>query len=129
MGHQTVEQVHALLENTDCFILPSSFDGWGAVVNEALLHGCRCIVSDNAGAHSLIKYTGFGQVFCSGDWKQFKKMAESELVRGKVSNTQREKIKEYSKNIEPQTVTDYLVEIINFYFGDNKIKPQAPWNR
>lgn len=121
--------IHGLLENTDCLILPSSFDGWGAVVNEALLHGCRCIVSDYAGSHSLIKHTGFGNVFPSNNWNKFKEAAGVELAQGKQTSARREKIKNYSKNIEPQSVANYLIDVIKFYFGDNKSLPQAPWKK
>lgn len=39
----------------DCFILPSVFEPFGAVVNEALAAGIRCLVSNRAGSRVLIK--------------------------------------------------------------------------
>lgn len=36
------------------FVLPSNFEPFGAVVNEALIAGCYCIVSDIAGSSCLI---------------------------------------------------------------------------
>ncbi|SHF98670.1 Glycosyltransferase involved in cell wall bisynthesis [Arenibacter palladensis] len=36
------------------FVLPSTFEQFGAVVNEALLSGCNVLCSDRAGASSLI---------------------------------------------------------------------------
>lgn len=38
----------------DIFVLPSNREAFGAVVNEALVGGCNSIVSDHAGAHTLI---------------------------------------------------------------------------
>lgn len=56
--------VMALLEErADCLILPSRFDGWGAVVNEALSRGIRVIVSDKCGAASLVKNEDFGYIY------------------------------------------------------------------
>lgn len=48
-------------------VLPSDFDGWGAVVNEALLCGVPVIASDACGAASLPSHHGWGEVFPAGD--------------------------------------------------------------
>ena len=45
------------------FILPSTFDRFAAVVNEALLSGCYTFCSSVAGAASLIKESHNGRVF------------------------------------------------------------------
>lgn len=47
----------------DFFILPSTYEPFGAVVNEALLAGCYTIVSDKVGAKSLIVPGVNGQIF------------------------------------------------------------------
>lgn len=47
-------QVRDLLQDMDYLIIPSRYDGWGAVCNEALQAGCRVLVSNRAGACDLI---------------------------------------------------------------------------
>ena len=42
------------LANADLFVLPSRWDGWGAVVNEALMSGTPVICSSYCGAADLI---------------------------------------------------------------------------
>ena len=50
--------------NASAFILPSFFDNWGLVVNEAISSGLPCIVSQNCGcAVDLIKNNESGFVF------------------------------------------------------------------
>lgn len=44
------------------FVLPSTYEPFGAVVNEALLGGCKVLCSDMAGASSLIN-GGNGMIF------------------------------------------------------------------
>ena len=39
----------------DVLVLPSRFDGWGAVVNEALMVGTPVICSDRCGASDVIE--------------------------------------------------------------------------
>jgi glycosyltransferase involved in cell wall biosynthesis len=50
----------------DVFVLPSQFEPFGAVVNEALVAGCEVVVSDKVGANSLIEASN-GIIFKSND--------------------------------------------------------------
>lgn len=51
----------------DLLILPSNYDGWGVVVNEALCAGVPVLCSDQVGARVLVETFGAGQVFPRGD--------------------------------------------------------------
>ncbi|MGQ9847919.1 MAG: glycosyltransferase family 4 protein [Bacteroidales bacterium] len=48
------EKIPQILSQFDVLILPSKFDGWGAVVNEALSVGLYAIVSNRCGSKDLI---------------------------------------------------------------------------
>ena len=62
-----VSTVHTL---ADVFILPSRFDGWGAVVNESAALGKALIVSDQCGsAQHLVDAGVNGFVVKAGDWR------------------------------------------------------------
>ena len=54
LGTKPQTEVPTYMQQADIFILPSVYDGWGAVVNEALQAGCYVICSDAAGASDLI---------------------------------------------------------------------------
>jgi glycosyltransferase involved in cell wall biosynthesis len=47
-------------------VLPSRFDGWGAVVNEALMVGTPVICSNRCGASDVIENGRNGYVFEAG---------------------------------------------------------------
>ena len=51
----------------DLLVLPSRFDGWGVVVNEALCAGVPVVCSDTAGAGAVAVALGAGLTFTSGD--------------------------------------------------------------
>jgi Glycosyltransferase len=51
----------------DALLLPSRFDGWGVVVNEALLAGTPVICSDMVGAAALLERDGGGLVYPAMD--------------------------------------------------------------
>ncbi|QHE88543.1 glycosyltransferase [Hydrogenophaga sp. BPS33] len=64
-GMPNADTVAAMAE-ADVLVLPSRFDGWGAVVNEALMVGTPVICSDRCGASDLIEDGRNGYVFEAG---------------------------------------------------------------
>lgn len=71
LGTKSQTEVPYFMQQADIFILPSIYDGWGAVVNEALQAGCYVICSDAAGASDLIlNDERLGLVFHRGNVKQ-----------------------------------------------------------
>lgn len=61
-GRLEGQELYAWYNLASCFILASWQEAFGAVVNEALLAGCPCLVSERAGASELI-VEGNGAVF------------------------------------------------------------------
>lgn len=59
-------QTVAAMAQADVLVLPSRFDGWGAVVNEALMVGTPVICSNRCGASDLIQDGHNGYVFEAG---------------------------------------------------------------
>lgn len=60
-------EIVAAMAAADVLVLPSKFDGWGAVVNEALMVGTPVICSDRCGASDLIENGRNGYVFAAGN--------------------------------------------------------------
>lgn len=77
-GALSGEDLYAWYYLAHLFVLPSSFEPFGAVVNEALVAGCRTIVSDKVGANSLISESN-GSIFKSGDAEDLKRCLRKEL--------------------------------------------------
>lgn len=65
-------EVRNLMRKADIYILPSnSYEGWGAVVNEAMSEGCLVIASREAGSAQVLIEDGVnGLLFRSGDDRQ-----------------------------------------------------------
>lgn len=57
----------AAMAAADVLVLPSRFDGWGAVVNEALMVGTPVICSNRCGASDVIENGRNGYVFEAGN--------------------------------------------------------------
>lgn len=67
IGNVPNRQIGGIISCCDVLVLPSVFDGWGAVVNEALMCGTRALVSVKCGAASLITSAKQGAVFNLAD--------------------------------------------------------------
>lgn len=57
VGRYEGDGIRAWYNVADVFILPSHLEPYGAVTNEALIAGCVCLISENAGSVSLIDKT------------------------------------------------------------------------
>jgi glycosyltransferase involved in cell wall biosynthesis len=125
LGNTLVRQ---RLDNTDILILPSYCDGWGAVVNEALMSGARVICSDFCGAAELIKGTVHGGIFQTDSPESLAAVLREQFSKGSVSWQERQAIISYSEAFSGPSVARYLSSIIEFIAG-GKIgeRPVAPW--
>lgn len=73
LGIRPQSEISQHMAEADILILPSLYDGWGAVVNEALQAGCFIICSDACGASDLIKADArLGIVFHCDDEEQLR---------------------------------------------------------
>lgn len=119
-GKQEIGQVYSMLSNYDVLILPSYYDGWGAVVNEALQSGLYVICSDKCGSQILLTDPMLGRVFKS----------QSELLcilKECVMNIEeirryRNKRLVWSENISGEKIAKYFVANL---IGDELVA--EPW--
>ena len=67
-GFQAPDKLPRFFAEADVFVLPSRYDGWGVVVNQALGAGLPILSSDAVGAaHDLVEPGVNGRVFRAGD--------------------------------------------------------------
>lgn len=96
----------------DVLVLPSFFDGWGVVVNEAICAGLPVICSDMVGAKILIKNFSCGYVYKAGDeiilYNIITKLCNN---RNLLEILQKNTIIASSK-IQPKIAAQYLLDII-----------------
>ena len=70
LGFLNQSQLPSAYAAADVFVLPSLFEPFGLVVNEAMVCGCPVVVSDRVGAkYDLVRPGENGYVFPSGDIK------------------------------------------------------------
>lgn len=129
-GSMPYDETRAFLYDKDVLILPSRFDGWGCVVNEAILSGCRVIVSDKSGSSALVSSHPFlGTIFKTGDRKKLETAIIREVERGGVTPEERQEIRDWSIHISIDKAYPYFIDVMKYYFSDESAsqKPVAPW--
>jgi len=115
-----------LLDHTDLLLLPSRWDGWGAVVNEALMCGVPVICSDNCGAADLLREPWRGQIFKAGSVESLRHVLRGWIERGKRSDDFSARIRQWSAVLEGQQAAHYLIDIV-VYLHNGGIRPSPPW--
>ncbi|MFV0470004.1 MAG: glycosyltransferase family 4 protein [Dysgonomonas sp.] len=119
------KEISSYMESADLLILPSKYDGWGAVVNEALMCGLPVLASNHCGAKDLLK-DGRGRIF-SIEENNLEQVLFDFIKELPYTNEKREEIKRWARgNISGEAAAEYLIEIID-YVENGGVKPEAPW--
>lgn len=128
MGKLPSPRVQSVLRNMDCLVLPSSHDGWGAVVSEALMVGTPAICSDSCGAAEAVLASGVGGVFPNGDTAALAQMLGDAMGLGMVSDARRHKLAEWARCLGADAGANYLMEVLDYMDG-RASRPTPPWNK
>lgn len=112
-GNIDMKDVQSEMSNHDVLVLPSLHDGWGAVVNEAMVQGLYVICSDKCGAMALLHHQGRGAVFKSGnsgDLSQLLTYCAKNVEEIRAGRMER---KQWAKNhISGEAVARYFVDCL-----------------
>ena len=119
--------VQRVMAQADCLVLPSSYDGWGVVVSEALMVGTPVICSDRCGAAGVVRCSGQGGVFKSGDVAALTKRIEVEVARGGQSAAWRRDLRRWAECLGADAGAAYLRGIVRHAAGGGS-RPSLPWS-
>jgi len=115
-----------LICKSDLLVLPSRWDGWGAVVNEALMCGVPAVCSDKCGAADLLDGHERGEVFSSNSILALRSILSRRISQGKKDAVRSVRIREWSKCINGESAADYLIAVINASITGGS-RPIPPW--
>jgi glycosyltransferase involved in cell wall biosynthesis len=114
LGFVNQSQLPAVYRAADVFVLPSAYEPFGLVVNEAMLCGCAVIVSDRVGAAPDLVLTGrTGIVYPSGETAALTAALSSvtggSTLRSVLAEAGLRRVREWS----PQSNVDAVVRAID----------------
>jgi glycosyltransferase involved in cell wall biosynthesis len=125
-GNLRINEIKNLIKESNCLILPSDFDGWGAVTIESLMLGTNVICSSKCGSAEVVKNSPFGLVFESGNVNDLTNAINKIIDFGIIDHNIRIIISNWSRKLGARSGAKYLYQILTY----NKIKkkrPIAPW--
>jgi glycosyltransferase involved in cell wall biosynthesis len=127
-GNMANSEVISRMAISDLLLLPSRFDGWGAVTNESLCVGTPALVSDACGSRDLIVSNLQGEVFPSLSVEKLKESLCRRIAAGPVEYDKRERIRSWAVNaIGPGAAAQYLIELISSTRSPLLVDVSPPW--
>lgn len=128
--HGTLPNAQAidLIGKSDLLVLPSRWDGWGAVVNEALMGGVPAVCSDRCGAADLVDGGERGEVVRAGSVSSLHSALARRISQGKKDAGTSARIRDWSKCISGESGAEYFMAVLKAArSGGNR--PIPPWLR
>jgi len=119
-------QSQLVLTDYDLLVLPSRYDGWGVVVNEALLTGIPVACSDMVGANILLTTGNCGYIFKSADPVDLAFTLKSISENRQECSLMRQRAGKMKTLLEPEVAGSYVNEALCFLLNNDK-KPKSPW--
>lgn len=121
------DQVLSRLKNADLLVLPSRWDGWGIVINEAFAAGIPVVVSNRCGASELVLDGINGYVFQNEDVMNLRACLQRFLRNKGDWASLRTASAMTGKKISAEAVAPYLIKSLKHMVFNLDERPAAPW--
>lgn len=113
LGTMPMKDIPNEMQKNDVLVLPSLYDGWGAVVNEALTQGLYVVCSDMCGAKDLLHDKKLGVTFKNNKSKDLLNVLEDITKNIDVIRLDRQYRSKWSKkSISGIAISKYLIECL-----------------
>ena len=123
IGTKSNKEIPFILQEHDILVLPSIYDGWGAVINEALMQGKYVICSDKCGAKELLDNKTRGYIYNQNNNKQLIQVLNYSLKNiNKIRATFHEREMWSKHHINGENIASYMINCIT-----KDTIPQLPW--
>lgn len=117
----------AELDRADHLVVPSRWDGWGVVINEALSHGVPVVCSDRCGAKDLILSEDYGVVVSSSSPKHLAVELDAVVSQGPVGRARRQRLRRWAGlALSGAAAAEYLAGVL-MCLRDGSPRPVPPW--
>lgn len=120
------ETVLNLIAASDLLVLPSKYDGWGAVVSEALMAGTPVVVTQACGASDLVRSALQGDVIEPANLTELARVLDSRFGSSPVTEESRLRLTRWSSTaISPRAAAEYLWDTVTRSHSAQTLP--APW--
>lgn len=122
------DEVISRMSGYDICIIPSKYDGWNLIANEAINAGIGVIITNQATSDELIRASGAGIVIPANNVKALIEAMNLVIMRPELLLEFKKNARSYAPKISSQVVGDYFIDIMDhtFYQQLNE-RPKCPW--
>jgi glycosyltransferase involved in cell wall biosynthesis len=125
-GQLRFGRAQEVMATYDVLVLPSRYDGWGVVVNEALCAGIPVLCSRETGASVLVERFSAGLTFPAGDISAIADVIASVAADSVALEGMREGARTARRAIQPEVAASYMLKVISSDQDDRQRIP-SPW--
>lgn len=119
-------QAQTIISQYDLLVLPSRYDGWGVVVNEALCAGVPVVCSDQTGAGVVAEQLGAGLTFASGDARALANLLARLAGAPALLEAMHAAAPRAAASLQPEVAARYMLDVI-LAPVDGKASVMSPW--
>jgi glycosyltransferase involved in cell wall biosynthesis len=113
-GFQPPERLPEYFSKADVFVLPSRYDGWGVVVNQALAAGLPIVCSDSVGAGlDLVEENVNGLRFAAGNADELQRCMEQVAPNPDVASTWGQISRQKAQTLAPEAGAAKWIEVFS----------------
>lgn len=120
-------EIREEMKEFDVLVLPSAFDGWGAVVSEAMMVGVPVICSSACGASVAVEKAPYGAVFQQGSVESLQAKLGEMIERGPLDLAARNQLAMWARCLNASSGARYLEDIVRHLNEPESPRPRAPW--
>ena len=117
----------AEMPSYDLAVVPSRFDGWGMLVNEALQCGLAVLATDKVGASILVRSSGAGAVFAKENPAAMAEAMRLRIIRPELLASEQRLALEYAPRLAPARAAEYLASALRHAFQGQSARPVPGW--
>jgi glycosyltransferase involved in cell wall biosynthesis len=115
-----------VIANYDLLVVPSRYEGWGVVVNEAIFAGVPVICSDKVGAGVLLEKGKCGLVYSTSQTDALSSSLRMLATNRGNIESMRQAARTFSSTIYPEIAAKYMAKAFNSS-DCNSLRPLCPW--
>jgi glycosyltransferase involved in cell wall biosynthesis len=118
------------MSHYDVCVVPSRYDGWNVIANQAINAGLACVVSDGATSDELVAASGAGIVVPRANQRALDAAIQTVLDTPGLVEELKQAAVIYRETIAPESVGQYMVDVLRYSFslcGGSGARPSCPW--
>lgn len=127
-GTWPISEACQRLHNYDVCIVPSRLEGWNVTVNEAIMAGIGCIVTEEAVSDEMIAVSGAG-IVTKASSASIAEAMDRVMENPELVKRFKDAAYAYRERTTADVCAKYFIDVVMYLFGENRnyVRPIPPW--